>query len=91
MCVLARSLTRFRKSCNLLGLFSSKGTDSALEVFYVLSKEEIHRKMEKKMKKARKKAKYILYWQSLSLLEGPRQPIQGVTPGSVSKLCNQKI
>lgn len=38
-------------------ILACHGTDSVLEVFYVLSKEEIHKKMEKKMKKARKKAK----------------------------------
>ncbi|KAJ6658330.1 hypothetical protein lerEdw1_020602 [Lerista edwardsae] len=38
-------------------ILACHGTDSVLEVFYVLSKEEIHRKMEKKMKKARKKAR----------------------------------
>ncbi|XP_062984992.1 WD repeat-containing protein 3 isoform X2 [Elgaria multicarinata webbii] len=33
------------------------GTDSVLEMFYVLSKEEVRKKIEKKRKKARKKAK----------------------------------
>ncbi|XP_077202007.1 WD repeat-containing protein 3 isoform X1 [Paroedura picta] len=38
-------------------ILACHGTDSILEVFYVLSEEELHKKMEKKMKKARKKAK----------------------------------
>ncbi|KAJ7317730.1 hypothetical protein JRQ81_003892 [Phrynocephalus forsythii] len=38
-------------------ILACHGTDSVLEIFCVLSKEEICRKMEKKRKKARKKAK----------------------------------
>jgi hypothetical protein len=30
-----------------------------LEVFCILSKEEVQKKMDKKLKKARKKAKYV--------------------------------
>lgn len=36
-----------------------QGTDSVLEVFCILSQEEIQKKMDKKLKKARKKAKYV--------------------------------
>ncbi|XP_015268386.1 PREDICTED: WD repeat-containing protein 3 [Gekko japonicus] len=38
-------------------ILACHGTDSVLEIFCVLSEEEIRKKMEKKMKKARKKAK----------------------------------
>ncbi|KYO28787.1 WD repeat-containing protein 3 isoform X1 [Alligator mississippiensis] len=38
-------------------ILACHGTDSILEVFYVLSEDEIHKKMERKMKKARKKAR----------------------------------
>ncbi|KAM9245162.1 WD repeat-containing protein 3 isoform 2-T3 [Dugong dugon] len=38
-------------------ILACHGTDSALEVFCILSKEEIQKKVDKKMKKARKKAR----------------------------------
>ncbi|XP_058394896.1 WD repeat-containing protein 3 isoform X3 [Diceros bicornis minor] len=38
-------------------ILACHGTDSVLEVFCILSKEEIQKKMDKKRKKARKKAK----------------------------------
>uniref|UniRef100_A0A8C3JR04 WD repeat-containing protein 3 n=1 Tax=Calidris pygmaea TaxID=425635 RepID=A0A8C3JR04_9CHAR len=38
-------------------ILACHGTDSVLEVFSVLSEEEIQKKLEKKMKKAKKKAK----------------------------------
>uniref|UniRef100_A0A5F8H4M2 WD repeat domain 3 n=1 Tax=Monodelphis domestica TaxID=13616 RepID=A0A5F8H4M2_MONDO len=38
-------------------ILACHGTDSILEVFCILSKEEIQKKMDKKIKKARKKAK----------------------------------
>uniref|UniRef100_A0A8C0MCW5 WD repeat-containing protein 3 n=1 Tax=Canis lupus familiaris TaxID=9615 RepID=A0A8C0MCW5_CANLF len=38
-------------------ILACHGTDSVLEVFCVLSKAEVQKKMDKKMKKARKKAK----------------------------------
>ncbi|XP_034996657.1 WD repeat-containing protein 3 isoform X1 [Zootoca vivipara] len=38
-------------------ILACHGTDSVLEVFYVLSEQEVRKKIEKKMKKARKKAK----------------------------------
>ncbi|XP_074044659.1 WD repeat-containing protein 3 [Macrotis lagotis] len=38
-------------------ILACHGTDSILEVFCILSKEEIRKKMDKKIKKARKKAK----------------------------------
>ncbi|XP_054858997.1 WD repeat-containing protein 3 [Eublepharis macularius] len=38
-------------------ILACHGTDSVLEMFYVLSEEEIRKKIEKKMKKAKKKAK----------------------------------
>uniref|UniRef100_A0A8C3U083 WD repeat-containing protein 3 n=1 Tax=Catharus ustulatus TaxID=91951 RepID=A0A8C3U083_CATUS len=45
-------------STDQMGKFlACHGTDSVLEVFSVLSEEEVQKKLEKKMKKARKKAK----------------------------------
>ncbi|XP_048338861.1 WD repeat-containing protein 3-like, partial [Sphaerodactylus townsendi] len=41
-------------------ILACHGTDSVLEMFYVLSEDEIRRKMDKKVKKARKKAKQRL-------------------------------
>uniref|UniRef100_A0A8C6XQW5 WD repeat domain 3 n=1 Tax=Naja naja TaxID=35670 RepID=A0A8C6XQW5_NAJNA len=38
-------------------ILACHGTDSVLEIFYILSKEEVQKKLEKKMRKARKKAK----------------------------------
>uniref|UniRef100_A0A452TFS9 WD repeat-containing protein 3 n=1 Tax=Ursus maritimus TaxID=29073 RepID=A0A452TFS9_URSMA len=40
-------------------ILACHGTDSVLEVFCILSKAEVQKKMDKKMKKARKKAKCV--------------------------------
>uniref|UniRef100_A0A8D1GLL7 Small-subunit processome Utp12 domain-containing protein n=1 Tax=Sus scrofa TaxID=9823 RepID=A0A8D1GLL7_PIG len=53
-------------------ILACHGTDSVLEVFRVLSIEEIQKKMDKKLKKARKKAK------SFDLIHSPQGELKAV-------------
>lgn len=57
-----------------------------LEVFCVLSEEEIQKKMEKKMKKARKKAKcvFLVFAANNGIQGGPHSPCR-TTVGSLRK------
>uniref|UniRef100_A0A452TFZ8 WD repeat domain 3 n=1 Tax=Ursus maritimus TaxID=29073 RepID=A0A452TFZ8_URSMA len=53
-------------------ILACHGTDSVLEVFCILSKAEVQKKMDKKMKKARKKAK------SFDLIHSPQGELKAV-------------
>lgn len=53
---------------------SLKGTDAILEVFTVLSEEDVQRRMEKKLKKAKKKARSDGGWGvSVSLISNSQK------------------
>ncbi|XP_019404215.1 PREDICTED: WD repeat-containing protein 3 isoform X2 [Crocodylus porosus] len=67
-------------------ILACHGTDSILEVFYVLSEDEIHKKMERKMKKARKKARQQLQKEE----EEPESSIELSLQEEIQRLVNIK-
>ncbi|EGW05814.1 WD repeat-containing protein 3 [Cricetulus griseus] len=67
-------------------ILACHGTDSVLEVFCVLSKAEIQKKMDKKLKKARKKAKL----NSASGEEDPETSVSMTLQDEIHRVANIK-